>query len=448
MNILTDEAKKYPTDSRMRWKLMDTLWGKVTSTFRHVNIRAKFLTELLSTVLKENVQYMETRASRIQRLYILDKSGGSSENFGKKYIDESEEYPGKTNIDFTREIVNNFTASNPEFIGYKIIAASNRKTTNERIKNDLIISKEMFEKAGDMIKGIDLVAEEDSGKSHMFFLENLLNISGNPSPLYHTAETNWPDDLLPSPFDNDPVSALQNTYESVLLGAKRVGHGIGFFKHPYLLNELKKRDVAIEICPVSNQILGYTADLRNHPGIGYIRNGLPVVLGSDDPGGFGYDNFTIDWYEAFMGWGLDLRDLKKLASNSIKYSGLNSEEKTIAVQKWESSWNSYISTTRLKACKLQFKIDPTFNRVLPREGALNGGEKVHIYGRHFEKGICQTIKCKFGNYEETEGELLNTYLINCQVPSKSNNDVEEVPISISLNGTSFIDTDLSFTFKY
>lgn len=204
MNILTDEAKRYPTDSRMRWKLMDTLWGKVSSTFRHVNIRVKFLTELLTSALKENVQYIETRASRIQRLYILDKSGQSSETFGKKYIDENEEFPGKVNIDFTRDVVNYFKQSHPEFIGYKIIAASNRKGTNDRIKSDLIISREMYEKAGDMIKGIDLVAEEDAGKSHMFFLENLLNISGNPSPLYHTAETNWPDDLVSSPFDNDP----------------------------------------------------------------------------------------------------------------------------------------------------------------------------------------------------------------------------------------------------
>ncbi|CAD5112283.1 DgyrCDS1512 [Dimorphilus gyrociliatus] len=448
INILTDHAKKYPTDSAMRWRLMNTLWGKIQGALRHRDIRRKMLWNLFDSSLKEGVQFVETRANHGERIYVLDKTGASASTFGRKYLDTEDEFVGQTYLQLTREVVAEFSAQNPNFIGYKIIMASSRRVTNEGLEENLNIARAMFERANDLVRGVDMVAHEDAGRSHMFFLENLVNTSRNPTSYFHGGETNYADDLIISRFDSDPVNALQNTYEIVLLGAKRVGHGVGFAKHPYLLNELKKRDVAIEICPVSNQILGYTADLRNHPGVGYIRNGLPVILGSDDPGNFGYDSFTVDWYEVFMGWGLDLRDLKKLASNSIKYSVLTEEEKQVAVQKWEASWNNYTATTRLKACKLQFKIDPTFNRVLPREGALNGGGKVHIYGRHFEKGICQTIKCKFGNYEETEGELLNTYLINCQVPSKSNNDVEEVPISISLNGTSFIDTDLSFTFKY
>ena len=84
-------------------------------------------------------------------------------------------------------------------------------------------------------------------------------------------------------------------------------------KHPYLLNLIKEQGIAIETCPVSNQILGFVADLRNHPAVNYIRHGIPIVLGPDDPGTFGYDHFTIDWYEAYMAWGLDLLDLKNIA---------------------------------------------------------------------------------------------------------------------------------------
>ena len=38
--------------------------------------------------------------------------------------------------------------------------------------------------------------------------------------------------------------------------------------------------------PFSNQILGFTPDIRNHPAIHYSRSGIPIVLGSDDPGSY------------------------------------------------------------------------------------------------------------------------------------------------------------------
>ena len=46
-------------------------------------------------------------------------------------------------------------------------------------------------------------------------------------------------------------------------------------------------------------------------------------------GTFGYDDFTIDWYEVFMAWGLDLAELKQLAINSILFSSMSEEEKQV-----------------------------------------------------------------------------------------------------------------------
>lgn len=90
--------------------------------------------------------------------------------------------------------------------------------------------------------------------------------------------------VLYKPYCIKLAGTIQNTYESILMGVNRIGHGLGFIKHPYLLSLLKERDIAIEICPVSNQILGFIADLRNHPAVNYIRDGVPVILGTDDPG--------------------------------------------------------------------------------------------------------------------------------------------------------------------
>jgi adenosine deaminase len=55
--------------------------------------------------------------------------------------------------------------------------------------------------------------------------------------------------------------------------------------------------LAIEANPVSNQMLGYVPDQRHHPAITYLRYGIPVVLGADDPATFGYNEFTLDWLQ-------------------------------------------------------------------------------------------------------------------------------------------------------
>ena len=54
-----------------------------------------------------------------------------------------------------------------------------------------------------------------------------------------------------------------------------------------------------------------------------VFNEIPLA------GTFGYNSFTVDWYEVFMAWGLDLAELKQLAMNSLRYSSLSDEEKEV-----------------------------------------------------------------------------------------------------------------------
>ena len=89
-----------------------------------------------------------------------------------------------------------------------------------------------------MVASYDLVGQEDRGYSLLFFMKAFAKLQDNRTaiPFFsHTGETNWPDDLITSIRSDDPFSAMQNVYEAVILGAKRVGHGIGFLHHPYLM---------------------------------------------------------------------------------------------------------------------------------------------------------------------------------------------------------------------
>lgn len=105
------------------------------------------------------------------------------------------------------------------------------------------------------------------------------------------------------------------------------------------------RGIVVEVCPISNQQLRYVADLRVHPASGYLARGVPVVLSNDDPGVFGNDGLPFDFWEAVMAWDLDLRALKQLARNSLRFSGMTEAEKKTATATWEKRWNAWVEAS-------------------------------------------------------------------------------------------------------
>ena len=176
--------------------------------------------------------------------------------------------------------------------------------------------------------------EEDRTNTNLFYVEELLAARrdaarrGVTVPLYlHSGETNWAEN--------------ENLYDAVLLGATRIGHGLALIRHPLLMEIVKARGIAVEVCPISNQVLGYVPDLRNHPAAHYINAGIAVVLSPDDPAIMGH-SLSHDFYTAFMAWGLDLRSLKQLAMNSLLYSAMKPDEKQRALAAWNLRWASFV----------------------------------------------------------------------------------------------------------
>eukprot|EP01046_Picozoa_sp_COSAG06_P022506 COSAG06_NODE_1749_length_8472_cov_6.578866_8_plen_119_part_00 len=71
--------------------------------------------------------------------------------------------------------------------------------------------------------------------------------------LLHAGESNLPQNTM--------------VVDAMLLGAERLGHGIMLPRHPSLLAQAASAGTpAIEVCPISNQVLGYVQNLQDHPG--------------------------------------------------------------------------------------------------------------------------------------------------------------------------------------
>lgn len=105
-------------------------------------------------------------------------------------------------------------------------------------------------------------------------------------------------------------------------------------------------EIAIEVCPISNQVLGLVSDMRNHPAASLFASGSPVVISNDDPALWGAKGLSYDFYEAFMGImsaNSDLRSLKKLALNSLTYSSMNCSEKRDAIARWQVKWDDFVA---------------------------------------------------------------------------------------------------------
>lgn len=117
-------------------------------------------------------------------------------------------------------------------------------------------------------------------------------------------------------------------------------------KHPKLIDIVKSNDIAVEVNPVSNQVLRLVDDYRNHPASILLAQNIPVVISSDDPQLWDVTPLSHDFYMAFLGIASrhsDLRVLKKFAINSIQYSSLNEMEKQRAFSKWQIKWDKFIS---------------------------------------------------------------------------------------------------------
>jgi aminodeoxyfutalosine deaminase len=126
-------------------------------------------------------------------------------------------------------------------------------------------------------------------------------------------------------------------WEALSVGSERIGHALSAIRDPELIDELRRRQIPLELNPSSNVRTGVCASFAEHPLRQYFDAGLLVTLNSDDPAFFG-SSVENEYRLAHTIQGFSRRELKQLAANSFRASFLPEPVK----QRWLAQIDSFV----------------------------------------------------------------------------------------------------------
>jgi adenosine deaminase CECR1 len=167
--------------------------------------------------------------------------------------------------------------------GLKIIYCTPRSIPLTKMESELDDCIQLKLRFPDLICGFDLVGAEDRPNSVGFYADLLLAFQETCSELkisipfmFHAGET-----LIDTGGSSKPENS--NLYDSLLLHAKRIGHGYALLKHPLLVEKYKEAGICLELCPISNELLHLCGNAREHPYPQLLAAGLHCTLNADNP---------------------------------------------------------------------------------------------------------------------------------------------------------------------
>ena len=101
-----------------------------------------------------------------------------------------------------------------------------------------------------------------------------------------------------------------------LLKVSRIDHGVRAYEDPRLMARLIEEQIPLTVCPLSNTKLRVYQDMREHPILDMLEQGVMVTVNSDDPAYFG-GYLTENFQALHAGLGMTQQQAQRLADNSL-----------------------------------------------------------------------------------------------------------------------------------
>ncbi|MBD5507980.1 MAG: hypothetical protein HDR05_08010 [Lachnospiraceae bacterium] len=207
-----------------------------------------------------------------------------------------------------------------------------------------------------LIKGFDFVSEEDRGKTSYSYYKDIIY-----GEVFDGYEEGSPEEAAFKPLKLQHkligVSRVEmielmlhageslwmeqeNIIDAKIASKSRMGHGFQMLEFPAaLMDYLYSRCVdspsgpVLEVCPISNQMLRYFPDIRNHYALMLMKMGVPCVLSNDDPQILGNPGLSYDFWEMYMASDGGLMMVKGLVFTAFVFQ--YQDRVGIALSEWE-----------------------------------------------------------------------------------------------------------------
>ncbi|KAG9318585.1 Metallo-dependent hydrolase [Chiua virens] len=326
------------------WDVFRSAGTLTRSIVYYFPIWREYIQQFLQETLEDGISYVEARINFSPKFMI----GANGENvphidwlriFNLVVDQFKQEHPdffdAKVRISFSSLQDVGAEVSIDSQIIYSVIRDCDADMLRDHLE-DCIRMKRAFP---ELIIGFDLVGDENILRPLHYYLEQLIAFkqqqqeAGVDIPfIFHAGET-----------CGDGTRADENLYDAILLGTKRIGHGFSLVKHPKLMQICREKGIALEVCPISNEILRLTASMPMHPLPILLNHGVPVALSSDDPAMFQNMGLSFDFYQVVVASEVTgLLTLAHLARDSILHSMLREDEKGRLMTSWESHWQGFV----------------------------------------------------------------------------------------------------------
>ncbi|KAI0707925.1 Metallo-dependent hydrolase [Earliella scabrosa] len=314
------------------------IWAKFGTTFavarglsRYFPIWTEYIREFLLSSVEDGISYTEPRIAFWYK-YMIGEDGEDNVPH-RDWLLVYDRVLREVKDELEKQ------GRQDEFVGSKIIYSSKRNATCEEIEwylEDCIALKQEFPH---LICGFDFVGHEDSLRPLVYYLTPLKRFVQRQKEvgihipfIFHAGETLG---------DGDAVDS--NVYDAVLLGTKRIGHGFSLVKHPKVMELCRERQIAVEVCPISNEVLRLTGSMPMHPLPILLNHGVPVALSSDDPAMFGNMGLSFDFFQVLVASEITgLLTLREMARDSLKFSCLDADDQARALALYERRWSAFV----------------------------------------------------------------------------------------------------------
>ncbi len=336
------------------WTEFNHIFARIDNLFTNADFYREYHAAFFVECHRDNIDYVEMR-SGFQEFCLPGNAEDGTDAAGKiwSYMDRHPEYHVDRHLYF-KELTAKTDPVNPdeqfllllreakaEAIKRKLIPdefqfriilnarrdldpAKEQELKKLSQKVDAAISLKENHKYADLIIGFDFVSEEDRGEATYKYVDSII-YQPFGTGYEHTEEFRDKRSRICRIdfFLHDGESCWKsddNVTDAAIISRHRIGHGfnMNLFRETaeeitmYQSGESSEKliEPVLEICPISNQLLHYYRDIRNHSAYELMKNGICCVIANDDPLILGNAGLSYDYWEAYVGMELPLEAVK------------------------------------------------------------------------------------------------------------------------------------------